>query len=147
MRKLKPEEEIDFIGELQLDPKLEKAYTVLRGHFSVLQVRSQMLIGLVTICLTITGFSGIRIADSGMAAKLCIFVGICSTLLTALLLISGPLNLQWLTQYRGESNEATLAELFRRRDQRTKVYQMASLCLVIGLGGYTMSMAFYLLLS
>lgn len=147
MKKLDTKSEIDFLNELHSDPKLEKTYALLRESFNVLQTRSQMLIGLVTICLTITGFSGIKIAESGLPAKISIFLGVFSTLITALLLISGPLNLQWLSQYRADTLEETLQELIRRRDQRTKTYHYASICLIIGLGGYTMSLAFYLLLG
>jgi len=93
MKKLDTKSEIDFLKELHSDPKLEKTYALLRESFNVLQTRSQMLIGLVTICLTITGFSGIKIAESGLPAKISIFLGVLSTLITALLLISGPLNL------------------------------------------------------
>jgi hypothetical protein len=147
MQKLDTKNELNFLKELHADPQLEKTYAVLRESFNVLQTRSQMLIGLVTICLTITGFSGIKIAESCLAAKISIFLGIISTLLTTLLLVSGPLNLQWLSQYRADTIEATLQELIHRRDKRTKTYHHASICLIIGLAAYTMSLAFYLLLS
>ena len=145
MTELKPGDEISFLRELHADPIAEKSYAMLRESFNVLQARSQMLLGLVTICLTITGFSGIKIAESCTAAKVSIFVGVFSTLLTALLLVSGPLNLQWLTKYRANSIDETLRELICRRDQRTKVYHRASACLILGVGGYTLSLAFYLL--
>ncbi len=147
MKKLDTKSEIEFLKELHADPQAEKTYALLRESFNVLQTRSQMLIGLVTICLTITGFSGIKIAESCLPAKVSIFIGVCSTLITALLLVSGPLNLQWLSQYRADTPEATLQELIRRRDRRTKTYLSASLCLIIGLGAYTLSLAFYLLFS
>ena len=145
MQKLDPGKEIAFIRELNEDPIAEKTYSMLRDSFNVLQARSQMLLGLVTICLTITGFSGIKIAESCLPAKISIFVGVFSTLLTALLLVSGPLNLQWLTKYRAATLDETFQELIRRRDQRTKIYHRASACLILGVGGYTLSLAFYLL--
>ncbi len=145
MKKLETKSEIDFLKELHSDPVLEKSYNLLRESFNVLQARSQMLIGLVTICLTITGFSGIKIAESCTASKISIFVGVISTLVTALLLISGPLKLQWITQQSAGNLAETLEELIRRRDQRTRTYHLASYCLIFGLGAYITSLAFYLL--
>ncbi|NQZ57367.1 MAG: hypothetical protein HRT88_07840 [Lentisphaeraceae bacterium] len=145
MKELSPQEELKFLKDIHQDPQSEKAYAMLRDSFNVLQARSQMLLGLVTICLTITGFSGIKIAESGMAAKTAIFFGITSTLITALLLVVGPLNLRWLTKFRAGSVEDTLIDLIRRRDQRTRLYHLASAFLILGVGGYTLSLAFYLL--
>ena len=145
MTELNPGDEIAFLRELHADPIAERSYAMLRESFNVLQARSQMLLGLVTICLTITGFSGIKIAESCLAAKISIFCGVLSTLITALLLVIGPLNLRWLTKYKIGNVEDTLIDLIGRRDQRTKLYHRASLCLIFGVGGYTLSLAFYLL--
>lgn len=145
MNKLNPEEEIKFLRELYADENSTKILATLADSFTILQVRSQMLLGLVTICLTITGFSGIEIAQSGIYAKICIFIGIISVLITSLLLVIGPLRIQWLSQFKAASIEATLTELIRRRDQRTRLYHKATIYLIIGVSSYVFSLAFFLL--
>ncbi len=145
MRKLSPEEEIQFVRDLHQDPIAENVLLMLRESFNVMQTRAQVLLGLVTICLTITGFSGIRIAQSGFPARIGVFVGIISVLVTAILLVFGPLLPQWLTQARADSIEDTLACMIRRRNRRTSLYRLATAFLIIGFCGYVLSLAFFLL--
>ena len=54
---LTPEQEIAF---MRTELKLETPVLLLDrivGHFTILQTRSGLLLSLVTICLTISGFS------------------------------------------------------------------------------------------
>jgi len=147
MKKLTPAEEIDFIKELLTDPITEKTYLRLRETLDALQIRSQGILALVTICLTITGFSGIEIASAGPSSRYAIFIGIFSTLITAILLVCGPLQLKWISQFKADDIQTTLEEVLQERDRRTKLYHIANIFLIIGIGGYTMALAFYLLLN
>jgi len=144
MKRLKPEVELQYLKDLTGDPVTEKCFLSLSDSFNTLQVRSQLLLGLVTICLTITGFSGLKIAASGTAAMVCIFFGIINVLITAILLVLGPLRIQWMTKYKGDSVDATLIALLKRRDHRTRLYHLATLFIVFGISGYVLSLAFYL---
>jgi len=144
MQKLSPDEEVAFLRDLHRDAEAESVLETLRGAFIVLQTRSQMLLGLATICLTITGFSGPQIAASGVAARSFIVLGVVCVLVTALLLVSGPLQVRWMTQFRGESTDATLAELVRRRNQKTHRYHQAMGFLIVGFTGYVLALATYL---
>jgi hypothetical protein len=145
MRKLTPSEEFDFLREIRATTDAEKTLSELRDAFNVLQVRSQMLLGLITICLTITGFSGPRIASSGTPARIAIFIGVLCVLASALVLVVGPLHIRWITHFRGDSVEHTLLKLIRRRNTRTLMYHVAAFCLVVGLGGYVLSLGFFLM--
>lgn len=58
LKKLNPEEELEFLKEIHGADDFGKLFHVLKESFSLLQTRAQMLLGLATICLTITGFSG-----------------------------------------------------------------------------------------
>jgi hypothetical protein len=145
MRRLRPTEELEMLREIVRDDELSRIVENLRGSFQVLQTRAQLLLGLVTICLTITGFSGPRIAESGRAASAAIFIGVVSVLATAIVLVLGPLNLRWMTRYRGETVDDTLVDLIRRRNRRTGLYRAGTVLLVVGLTGYVLSLGFYLL--
>ena len=147
MQRLTPEEEVQYLKELTRDPAIEKVFTTLSDSYGTLQVRSQLLLGLVTICLTITGFSGLKIAASGTAAMICIFFGIINVLMSAILLVLGPLRIQWMTKSKASTPEASLIHLIKRRDRRTKLYHLATLFIVFGITGYVLSLAFYLLSS
>jgi uncharacterized Tic20 family protein len=104
-----------------------------------------MLLGLVTICLTITGFSGPKVAESGPWSRFFVFVGVIAVLLSALFVLCGPLQIRWMTQYREDALDATLVQLLRRRNHRTALYHLAVTCLLIGLTGYVLSFAAFLL--
>lgn len=145
MEHLNADDEVAFLRELHRDPEAEKVLTTLRGAYAVLQTRSQMLLGLATICLTITGFSGPQIAASGVAARSFIVLGVGSVLVTALLLVAGPLQVRWMTQRRGASMDATLAELVRRRNVKTRLYHLATGFLVVGFTAYVLALATYLI--
>lgn len=144
MKKLSPIEEIGFLKELQQDSSMEQMLISVRECFNVLQMRSQMLLGLVTICLTITGFSGMRIAEAGFMAKLGIVIGLVSILITALLLFLGPLHVQWTSQFKASTIKDTIEELIIRRNIRTKLYHLATFFLVVGICGYVLAFGYFL---
>lgn len=91
MRKLTADEEIEFYKEIIADPVKEKMLSNVRDSFHVLYSRSQLLLSLITICLTITGFSGPKIAESNLTSRVLIITGLFFVLLSAVILLSGPL--------------------------------------------------------
>lgn len=145
MRELTPRDELGFLEEIHASPHHHAVVRELRDAFHVLQVRSQLLLGLVSICLTITGFSGHRIVQAGWPARVAVFVGVFSVLASALLLVMGPLRIRWMSHYREADLDATLVRLIERRNHRTRLYHAATVLLIGGLGGYVLSLGFYLL--
>jgi hypothetical protein len=145
LRPLAPEEELEFWREIYGAELRPTVFGILRDSFNILQVRSQMLLGLITICLTITGFSGIRIAAVGALPRGLMLLGILGVLVSAVLLFIGPLQVRWITQLRADTPEATIIALIHRRNYRTVQYHAAVICLLIGLSGYVLSVAAYLL--
>jgi len=144
LRMLKPEEELDYLKEVHGD-NYSKLFAVLIGHFDVLQSRAQMLLGLITICLTVTGFSGPSIAASGWIAKMLLAFGLSFVLLASFLLVMGPLQLRWGTQRRAATVPESLVALIEIRNRRTRRYHIASAILVVGLAGYMGSLLVYML--
>lgn len=145
MKKLTPEEELRFLKEIHGQRGAAGIFDWLRDAFAVLQTRAQMLLGLVTICLTITGFSGPKVAESGPLSRFFVFFGVISVLVSALLLLCGPLQIRWMSQYGAGSMDDTLLQLIRRRDRRTVLYHLAVAWLLAGLTGYVLSFAAFLL--
>jgi len=144
MKRLTTEEEINFIKEITHDPEKEKIISSIRDAFNILQVRSQLLLGLITICLTITGFSGHRLAASGLPARVALFIGVISVLVSALLLFFGPLKIRWITTYKTTSFDETVYKMLLRRDYKTKLYHIATGFLIVGLSAYIVSLAVFL---
>lgn len=144
LRILRPNEELAFLKEIHGESP-GKLFGVLIGHFEVLQSRAQMLLSLIAICLTITGFSGPQIARSGVMAQSLLAMGLSFVLLAALILVMGPLQLRWGTQRRADTVEASLIGLIERRNIRTRKYHFASVVLVVGLSGYMGSLLTFML--
>lgn len=144
LQMLSPQEELAYLKEVHGED-YSKLFAVLIAHFDVLQNRSQMLLSLIAICLTITGFSGPQIAASGLFSKMLLAFGLSFVLIAALILVMGPLQLRWGTQRRAESVEQSLIALIEVRNGRTRKYHVASVVLVAGLAGYMGSLLSYML--
>ena len=78
-----------------------RAYQVVEHQLSVLVVRTQVLLSLSGIVVTVTGFSGRAIAATSPSARMLIATGIGVVLLAAAVAIAGVLRLKWLTQLGG----------------------------------------------
>ncbi|MDF7807959.1 hypothetical protein P4E94_10960 [Pontiellaceae bacterium B12219] len=144
LRKLKPEEELAFMKELYGAADYARLFGAVKEAFALIQTRAQMLLGLATICLTITGFSGPRMAQSNAYSRFFIAFGLSFVLASVIAIVTGPLRLRWITAWRVDSLDETLLENLRRRDSKTRFYRVATLLLLIGLTGYLFSLIFYL---
>ena len=143
LKKLTPDEELEFLKEIH-GGDAAKIFCYLRDAFALLQSRSQMLLGLATICLTITGFSGPRMAVSNPFSRFFIGFGLIFVLLSVAAIVAGPLRLRWMTEYRAETIDGTLVMNIIRRDLKTRWYRIATFFLLIGLTGYLLSLIGYL---
>jgi hypothetical protein len=144
LKKLTPEEELEFLKEIHGADDYSKLFAVLKDSFSLLQTRAQMLLGLATICLTITGFSGPRMAASNVWSRFFIGFGLCFVLFSVMALVLGPLRLRWMTAWKVGDIEQTLLLHLRQRNLRTGFYRVAMVLLLVGLAGYLLSLVFYL---
>ena len=142
-RKLTPVEELAYLKEIYGDNP-EKILAWVTNAYDVLQQRSAMLLSLVAVVLTITGFSGPTIAASGPVSRFCIGYGLALVLCSALMILAGPLQLRWATQWRGDSMDESLVNLIRRRNARTLKYHGAFALLCLGLTGYVGSLIAFL---
>ncbi len=143
-RQLSPAEELAYLRELY-GPDHARLLERVTKAFDTLQARAQMMLSLVAVVLTITGFSGPKIAESNELSRLCIGYGLTFVLVAAVLILAGPLQLRWATQWRGDSIDESLINLLSRRNARTLKYHLAFVFLVLGLLGYVGSVIGYLL--
>ena len=99
---------------LILGGDLQGALNLLLQQFSVLQTRAQLLLTVATIALTITGFSGPRIAAAGAFQRYAMAGGLAFVLASMLFIIGGSLRIRWVTQFRapaGGDDASLLASL------------------------------------
>jgi hypothetical protein len=143
LKKLTPREEVEFLKEINGED-YGKLFGSVKESFTLLQTRSQMLLGLATICLTITGFSGPKMAASNAFSRFFIGFGLSFVLAAIIAVVAGPLRLQWMTAWKADSLDETLVENIKRRDSKTRLYRVATVLLLTGLTGYLLSLIFYL---
>jgi len=142
---LEPAEELRYLREVLLIGDPERLVGHVVDNFMVLQTRSAMLLSLITLCLTISGFSGHRIAAAGFEPALLLGLGLVLAVGAASLLLQGPLRLRWATRMAAPGGlEDTLIELIRQRNLRTRRYHQATAVLVAGLCSYTASLVLFI---
>jgi hypothetical protein len=140
-----PTDELEHIKEIYGKESDDRIYKLLTETFNVLQNRSQMLLSLITITLTISGFSGPQIVQSSFLSRISITFGLVFVLLSALVLMTGPLQLKWSTQIKTPNVQQSLITLIEVRNFRTRRYHLAAICLIIGLIGYVTSLVSFLM--
>lgn len=144
--KLDPEAEADRLLWLYPgDSGYSKVHDIIRHQFEVIQSRSQLLLTVGTLTLTITGFSGPTIARTNMAARITMALGIVFVLIAILVLLTRGLRIHWITQFEQIDKRQLLIDIIRYRDQKTRIYMIVMSLLVIGLGFYVSSIVNYLM--
>lgn len=123
-----------------------RTYDVVRQQFLVLQQRSQLLLTLATITLTITGFSGPKMVQSGAFVRWAMAVGLALVLVSVLILLGG-LRVKWLSQFDAGGPEATLAEAIAYRDRKTVHFQAEIALLAAGIASYVTAVIAYLMVA
>lgn len=121
------------------------AYDLIERQLGVLVMRTQVLLSLSGIVITVTGFSGRAIAQSGAAARYSIVVGILVVLSAALTAIGGVLRLRWLSQILGDDLPATVERGLALRDQKSRWLAAALTLFGIGFAAYCVAIAQLLL--
>jgi hypothetical protein len=145
-RPLSPDDEARLIVEMMGGPgSLGKCMEFLRHHFDVIQARSQLLLTLSTLALTITGFSGVKIAQTNAFARYSMALGIIFVLIGMVLLLLGGLRIRWTTQFYEATPEKTIARIIQYRNSKTRLYFVQLALLVIGLGAYVAAIVTYLM--
>ena len=86
------------------------------------------MLTITTLTLTITGFSGPKIAAAGLFARTSMVLGILSVLASTLLILGGSLRIQWVTQFRGPDDHALVTSILHYRNRKTRPSSWKSAC-------------------
>jgi hypothetical protein len=123
----------------------QRAYDVVDRQLQVLVLRTQVVLSLSGIVITVTGFSGRAIAETSNLARVSIASGIMIVLLSAAAAIWGVLRLQWLTQTIDEDALAMLVRGIEIRDAKSRFLRVALILFICGFSLYCFAIAQLLL--
>lgn len=123
----------------------QRAYDVVDRQLQVLVLRTQVVLSLAGIVITVTGFSGRAIAETSNLARVSIASGIMIVLASAAAAIWGVLRLQWLTQTIDEDALAMLTRGIEIRDAKSRFLRAALLLFIGGFSLYCFAIAQLLL--
>jgi hypothetical protein len=122
-----------------------KAYELVQSQLSVLVLRTQVMLSLSGIVITVTGFSGRAIAQTSELARALVAAGILIVLSAAGTAIGGVLRLRWLTQELTDDSEETLVRMLSIRDAKSRFLSAALVLFVTGFACYCVAIALMLL--
>jgi hypothetical protein len=118
-----------------------RAYELVERQLAVLVLRTQVMLSLSGIVITVTGFSGRAIAQTGTLARLCITGGILVVLAAAAAAIWGVLRVAWLTQSLEEDTLQMLVNALHLRDEKARYLRLSLLLFLIGFSLYCVAIA------
>lgn len=121
------------------DPR--EAYGVVERQLSVLVLRTQVMLSLSGIVITVTGFSGRAIAQTNDLARVLVSAGILIVLAAAATGIGGVLRLRWLTQELTDDTRETLTRMLEIRDTKSRFLSVALVLFLVGFGCYCVAIA------
>lgn len=133
-------EEIDRILKLT-NADTERAFGLVERQLSVLVLRTQVMLSLSGIVITVTGFSGKAIAQTNELARALVSAGILIVLAAAATAIGGVLRLKWLTQELGEDLRQTLDRMLQVRDEKSRFLSAALVLFIVGFSCYCIAIA------
>jgi hypothetical protein len=113
-----------------------EAYHMLERQLNVLVLRTQVLLSLSGIVITVTGFSGRAIAETGALARTCISIGIAVVLASAVTAIAGVLRLRWLSETLGPEPLENIVAGLRIRDSKARFLNVSLVLFVVGFSFY-----------
>jgi hypothetical protein len=137
-------EEAELILQLAKGDTL-KAYEMVERQLSVLVLRTQVMLSLSGIVITVTGFSGRAVAQTSVLARNSIAAGIFVVLAAAAAAIWGVLRLNWLTHTIQADPIAMLMRQIEIRDAKSRYLGAALVLFVIGFSLYCFAIAQLLL--
>ena len=137
-----PDEPFADYVQSESRPRVEMAFMdACREDENLLVLRTQVLLSLSGIVITVTGFSGRAIAQTGDLARVLISAGILIVLSAALTAIGGVLKLRWLTQDIADDPLTTVTRALALRDAKSRSLGVAMILFGIGFACYCAAIA------
>jgi hypothetical protein len=119
----------------------ERAFELVERQLSVLVLRTQVMLSLSGIVVTVTGFSGRAIAQTNELARVLVSAGIVIVLAAAATAIGGVLRLRWLTQELRDDITDTLGRMLEIRDAKSRFLSAALILFIVGFSCYCVAIA------
>ncbi len=118
-----------------------RAFEMVQSQLGVLVLRTQVMLSLSGIVITVTGFSGKAIAQTSAAARYSIVAGLFVVLAAAAVAVGGVLRLRWLTQTLRDDPLEMIQDALEIRDQKARYLSAALALFVCGFGLYCLAIA------
>jgi hypothetical protein len=118
----------------------------LENQFSVIYQRSQILLSLCGIVISVTGFSGKTIATTNLISRILLITGLAFVLISGAITIWGIISIRWITQFHEEDLNNLVRNVLRNRNLKTFYFRLAIIFLIVGLTLYVISISIMLLL-
>jgi len=122
-----------------------RAFEKVEAQLAVLVLRTQVMLSLSGIVITVTGFSGRAIAETSPLARLCIVGGLFLVLGAAAFAVWGVLRLKWLTQALSADTLETLRTAIAMRNRKSSFLRTALALFIAGFTLYCTAIAQLLL--
>jgi hypothetical protein len=122
-------------------------HKMFEGQFQVLYQRSQTLISLAGIVITVTGFSGKIIAQTSFLSRVLIVVGLFFVLLSGMLAIWGIIRIRFITQWYEPDIHSFIFHLLENRNRKTQYFILSMISLIFGFTLYVISISMMLMLT
>jgi hypothetical protein len=117
------------------------AFEMVQGQLGTIVLRTQVMLSLSGIVITVTGFSGKAIATTSNLARITVVAGLALVLAAAAVAVVGVLRLRWLTQELRPTPLETLERGIRIRDAKTRSLGVALVLFVVGFSLYCFAVA------
>lgn len=137
--------EIDAILEHFGERNRPGIYDVINSQLNVIHSRAQSVIGLASVVITVTGFSGRIIADTNLPAQVLIILGIILVGIGAALTMTRVMPVRWVTSYMDLPVREWILTALRRRAAKSRALRVALIYMTVGMIFYLTSIAIMLL--
>ena len=144
------EQDIKFEAEKILsltENNMLRSLELLERQLNALYTRAQVLMTLCGVVITVTGFSGRKIADTSLIAQLSIIFGLLIVLTSAIWIWRKVMNVKWITASLEGDPTDILCSIIQRRNNKTKAYTQGGIILCAGFMVYCIAIAQMLLFS
>lgn len=118
-----------------------QAFDIVHGQLAVLVLRTQVMLSLSGIVITVTGFSGRAIAETSALARGSIVSGLLIVLAAAAVAVWGVLRLNWITQELTPDARLTLERGLTLRNRKARFLTVALSLFVVGFSLYCLAVA------
>ncbi len=118
-----------------------RAFEMVQSQLGVLVLRTQVMLSLSGIVITVTGFSGRAIAQTSLLARASIVGGLFLVLAAAAVAVAGVLRLRWITQELGGEPLVVLERGIAIRNSKSRFLSVALTLFVTGFALYCVAVA------